>query len=73
MIKFEIYFLLKDEINIINSDPFQKTLRWVKNYFCNIYIHILIILLVEYSSMADQSITSKIIPLKKSFERSSFF
>ncbi len=30
--RIEIYlFLFQDEINIVNSDAFQKTIRWVKN------------------------------------------
>jgi len=53
-------FLFQDEINIVNSDAFQKTIRWVKNNIekdNKIYIFIL---LAEYSSMAYRSITSKI-------------
>jgi hypothetical protein len=30
--RIQIYlFLFQDEINIVNSDAFQKTIRWVKN------------------------------------------
>jgi hypothetical protein len=31
--RFKIGFLLKDEINIINSDAFQRTIQWVKILF----------------------------------------
>jgi hypothetical protein len=58
---FEILgFFLKEEINIVNSEPFQKTIRWVKKISKHKKKHLLIILIVNCSSMAYRSITSKI-------------
>jgi hypothetical protein len=58
---FEILgFFLKEEINIVNSEPFQKTIRWVKKILKHKKKHLLIILIVNCSSMAYRSITSKI-------------
>lgn len=59
------FFVLKDEINVINCDSFQKTIQWVKallNTTKNIYYLLLLFsfLSVEYSSMAYWSTTSEI-------------
>ncbi len=69
-----LLFLFKDEINVINSDGFQKTIRWVKNDFEKKIIDILIIiLLVECSSMVNQSITSKMISSENHSQNRFFF
>lgn len=58
----------KDEIQIINSEGFQKTIRWVRKWkSINDWIlnDVFPLLLVKYSSVVDRSITSQFFPMKR--------